>query len=327
MAQEPPQDEIQWRSPPHAQEFGGIHSNTILFYFAISPFFDQTSNNHTVYTQAFFTGQMHLVQTREAFEGRLKTMTGLEFMVAQEPANMVNGTGVWVIRKQHRQQRPGQESLLTLISTYFVVGENIYMAPSMGDVLSSRSLSILTSLNKFFTKASTLPTFTPALGTTYMPPPSTKVAAAHSQLGQTSKENTPLPDSLQTKKGPGPSTNNNSYLSSRLLEETLNITLKYGDEFMDENPITGEPGAFHLTGTGRKEKDVSKLMVPALSKPGSSAATSKAPTPAPPTLKTDIEPAPAKKKGEKTPTKSPGGGKLKRRKSKVGSGGGVSPTT
>jgi mediator of RNA polymerase II transcription subunit 6 len=142
MAQEPPQDEIQWRSPPHAQELGGIHSNTILFYFAISPFFDQTSNNHTVYTQAFFTGQMHLVQTREAFEGRLKTMTGLEFMVAQEPANMVNGTGVWVIRKQRRQQRPGQEPLLTLLSTYFVVGENIYMAPSMGDVLSSRSVCL-----------------------------------------------------------------------------------------------------------------------------------------------------------------------------------------
>jgi mediator of RNA polymerase II transcription subunit 6 len=159
-----------------------------------------------------------------------------------------------------------------------------------------------------------------------MPPPSTKAAAAQSQLGQTSKENTPLPDSLQTKKAPGTSTSNNAYLDSRLLEETLNITLKYGDEFMDENPITGEPGAFHLTGTGRKDKDVNKLMIPTSSKPGSSATTSKAPTPAPPTLKTDIEPA-TKKKGEKTPTKSPGGGKPKRRKSKVGGlAGGVSPT-
>jgi mediator of RNA polymerase II transcription subunit 6 len=119
---------------------GGIHSNTILFYFAASPFFDQTSNNHTVYTQAFFTNSMYLVQTREAFEGRLKTMTGLEFMVAQEPADMVNGTGVWVIRKQHRQLRQGQEPVLTLLSTYFVVGENIYMAPSVGDILSSRSV-------------------------------------------------------------------------------------------------------------------------------------------------------------------------------------------
>lgn len=96
--------------------------------------------------------------------------------------------------------------------------------------------------------------------------------------------------------------------------------LKYGDEYMDENPITGEPGAFHLSTTGRKDKE--KLMVPQVGK----GLGSKTGTPAPPPLKTNIEPQ-KKSKGEKTPTKSPGVKGPKRRKSKANvSAGGISPT-
>lgn len=32
------------------------------------------------------------------------------------------------------------------------------------------------------------------------------------------------------------------------------IHLRYGGEYMDENPITGKPGEFHLSSTGRKDK-------------------------------------------------------------------------
>lgn len=94
---------------------------------------------------------------------------------------------------------------------------------------------------------------------------------------------------------------------------------------MDENPITGEPGAFHLTTTGRVEKD--KLAVPVVSKGGIGSKTG---TPAPPSsLKTTgIEVKKEGLKGEKTPTKSPGVKGPKRRKSKgVNSAGGVTPTT
>ncbi|TVY91584.1 Mediator of RNA polymerase II transcription subunit [Lachnellula willkommii] len=307
----------------------GIHSNSVLFYFAESPFFDKTSNNAVLFSQALYNQAMlPVIQTREAFEGRLKTMSGLEFMVAQEPADPVNGTGVWVIRKQTRRKKQGEEDEIALHSTYFVVGENIYMAPAVADVLGSRTLSILTSLNKFFSTATTLPSFSPALGTTYLPPPSTsrlKPTESQSVLSQTSKENTPLPDSLTSKKALLPSTNNSTFLSSRLLEESLNITLKYGEEYMDENPITGEPGAFHLTTTGRVEKD--KLAVPVVSKGGGLG--SKTGTPAPPLLKTTgIEAKKDGLKGEKTPTKSPGVKGPKRRKSKgVNSTGGVTPTT
>jgi mediator of RNA polymerase II transcription subunit 6 len=91
---------------------------------------------------------------------------------------------------------------------------------------------------------------------------------------------------------------------------------------MDENPITGQPGDFHLSTTGRKEKD--KLMVPLPNK-GSTTATGK-PAPQPPALKTDIPAARKGSKSEKSP-RTPGAPKLKRRKSKAPmSAGGISPT-
>lgn len=97
--------------------------------------------NQATYNQ----NMLHIVATREAFEGRLKTMSGLEYVVAQEPTEMApgTGTGVWVIRKQTRRKRPGQEDEITVHSTYFVMGENIYMAPAVRDVIGSRLVSLL----------------------------------------------------------------------------------------------------------------------------------------------------------------------------------------
>ena len=139
--QGPPLDEIQWRGPAPQ----GIHSNSVLWYFADSPFFDQTSNNAVIINQGLSNLSMQkLLETREAFEGRLKSMSGLEFIVAQEPADMApgTGTGVWVIRKQTRRKRPGFEDEITVHATYFVVGENIYMAPSLADIMSARIVSV-----------------------------------------------------------------------------------------------------------------------------------------------------------------------------------------
>ena len=71
-------------------------------------------------------------------------MQGLEFMVTHDPSEgdtkPVN-SGVWVIRKQNRRKRLGMQDELTGISSYYVVGENIYMAPSVGNIISSRLVS------------------------------------------------------------------------------------------------------------------------------------------------------------------------------------------
>ena len=160
---EPPLDEIQWRSPAIAQSMGGIQTNTgtvpslhetsgrlnrtVLPYFSHSPFFDATSNNATLTTQATYNQNMlYLIATRDVFEGRLRSMQGLEFMVTQDPSNnghQPDNTGVWVIRKQYRRKRQGLEDEVTPLSSYFIVGENVYIAPSVGNVLSSRMVRVL----------------------------------------------------------------------------------------------------------------------------------------------------------------------------------------
>lgn len=155
----PALDEIVWQDPIYAaQDCQGIHDNsgmlylrrhnhvltnltTVLFYFQASPFFDQTSNNGILFTQAQMNEKLWpLLATRQAFEGRLRTMAGIEFMVAQEPAETApgTGTGVWVIRKQRRTKRQGEEDEIAVLASYFVVGLNIYMASSIADILTGR---------------------------------------------------------------------------------------------------------------------------------------------------------------------------------------------
>lgn len=138
---DPSLDEIQWRSPQIVAQMGGLHSNTILFYFAESPFFERTSNNAVIMAQAMNNMAMyHYIQTRETFETRLKTMSGLEFIVGEEPAETGPGmgTGVWIIRKQTRRKRYQDDDEITVHASFFVVGENIYMAPTLADILATR---------------------------------------------------------------------------------------------------------------------------------------------------------------------------------------------
>jgi mediator of RNA polymerase II transcription subunit 6 len=134
---EPPLDEIQW-SHPQLAAMHGIHDNSVLHYFSESPFFDRTSNNAVLANQAQFNPNMvSIIQTREKMEAHLRTMSGLEYMVAEKPREMGQGA-VWVINKQTRRKRPGEEDEITVHAAYFVVGINVYMAPTLADILSSR---------------------------------------------------------------------------------------------------------------------------------------------------------------------------------------------
>ena len=97
---------------------------------------------------------IHVLETREAFERRLDQMSGLEFRVASGAKDYGPeapiGEGRWVIRKQNRRKRQGQPDEVIVLSTYFVVGENIYMSPSVGDILRSRLVSLTISLSNSF---------------------------------------------------------------------------------------------------------------------------------------------------------------------------------
>ncbi|KAL9611261.1 MAG: hypothetical protein Q9167_004087 [Letrouitia subvulpina] len=296
--QEAPLDEIQWRSQPIAQSMGGIQTNTVLPYFSHSPFFDPTSNNATITTQASYNPELtYIIQTREAFEGRLKTMQGLEFIVTHDPSD--NGkkaehSGIWVIRKQHRRKKQGSEDEVAAVSSYFVVGENVYMAPSVGNILSGR------------------------LGHFYVPPKPKNLASVVDNQG--SKESTPMP-------GTQDSTSSKTLRSSSgmadpnareaaLLADSYNMMLRYGHEFMDETPLMGgESGSFIIS----KSRDVQPLTTETQAKAVTIATT--AATTKPEVTKIDTEIPPQKRKDSKGAEKSPitPGTKDKkgRRKSKV----------
>ncbi|GAP91730.1 putative mediator of RNA polymerase II transcription subunit 6 [Rosellinia necatrix] len=313
---EPPLDEIQWRHPQWAQEMQGIHSNSVLFYFAQSPFFDPTSNNAVLANQAIHNPTMyHLIQTREAFEGRLREMSGLEFIVAQEPAETApgTGTGVWVIRKQTRRKRDPEDEII-VHSTYYIVGENIYMAPTLAQVLSFRVTTITSALNKCFPAADEARVWSPSRGHVYKIAQTTTNTRPRNIAG--SKETTPRPD------GKAPLNNNkgiNAHETKRsdpvlskfdLLwhaEQSMSVQMQCGGDYEDENPITGKPGAFNLSKTGRTDK----LQVPGITALNTSSSI------------LDLGGKKSKdgptKAGDKTPkTPTSGTSKLKRKRSKTG---------
>ena len=111
-----------------------------------------------------------------------------------------------------------------------------------------------------------------------------------------------------------------------MLAGSYDLLLRYGNEYMDENPVVGEPGAFKLakahnptlasfTSTNKSSFESSQTETPGKS----------APTPQPPPIKTEDLPAPIRKStkgGEKSPT-TPVGAKEKkmRRKSKAAGAG------
>ena len=69
-------------------------------------------------------------------------MNGLEFMIVGEPQTSPDpalgpDTGIWIIRKQERRKRQGKEDEITVLGTYYLVGENMYQAPSVYDIVGN----------------------------------------------------------------------------------------------------------------------------------------------------------------------------------------------
>lgn len=318
-----PLDEIQWRAPHIVAAMpGGIHSNTVLYYFAESPFFDRTSNNAVLVSQGNFNPNIHkILQSRETFEARLKTMAGLEFIVAQEPAETTPnaGTGVWVIHKQTRRKRKDKEDELIIHAAYYIIGDSVFMAPTMADILTYRMSTIAAGLSKTYPAADSARTWSPSLGHKYRQPPSINQM---SRKALESRGATPLPEAqTQMTKGATSADAKRSAMTAavdaRLIESTIGIHMQFGNEYMDDNPIAGAPGNFHLSSTGRK--DMSKLQIPLNTSASRNPVSSAASTPGA---------TATGKKDDKTPKtpKTPAGmqPKLKRRKSKTA---GATPTS
>lgn len=154
------------------------------------------------------------------------------------------------------------------------------------------------------------------MGHTYLPPSTAPAKAASSQLTQTSKENTPMPDAPGVTKRSLTSSAPTSLVSARLLADSFSLSLLYGEDYTDESPVTGYPGEFHLSSTGRKERE--KLLA-------ATAAAAKAQVLKPSPLAMTAAPEakaepPVTGQARKSSRSDKGGqGKPKRRKSKGGS--------
>jgi mediator of RNA polymerase II transcription subunit 6 len=150
-----PLDEVQWRAPEWIQMFG-LRTDNVLEYFSQSPFYDRSSNNQVLKMQSQFNENLH---GRLDLFKELQHMKGIEFVVGLE-----REPDMWIIRKQNRLS----PTEVRLLATYFVVNENIFMAPSIYSVVSSRLLSTTLALSKSLAKAASLPTYSPSQGYSYI---------------------------------------------------------------------------------------------------------------------------------------------------------------
>jgi mediator of RNA polymerase II transcription subunit 6 len=100
----------------------------------------------------------------------------------------------------------------------------------------------------------------------------------------------------------------------RSAEEAFLIHMRHGGEYIDENPITGRPGEFHLSSTGRKP------VLPPQDKAPPGIGTMNGPTP----INTKVD---DKKDGKSEKPSRSTMPKPKRKKSRLSGGGTRTPTS
>lgn len=244
MASEP-LDEVLWRAPEWIQMFG-LRTDNVLEYFSQSPFYDRSSNNQVLKMQSQFNENLH---GHPDLSAELKNMQGIEFVVA-----LAREPDMWVIRKQNRMSPHEAKQL----ATYFVVRENIFMAPSVYSVVSSRLLSTVLSLNKALDKAVSLPTYSPSQGYSYIDDTSslttddTATASSTPKTSSTAKNGSkssypsPMPSSASSSQTPGASQNINNNipipsvddrLSNLYMDRALTYSMSNSTVYLDNTEL------------------------------------------------------------------------------------------
>jgi hypothetical protein len=93
-------------------------------------------------------------------------LSGLEYVAAYDPLAMnvqidgPNGkefSNVWVIKKQDRAKRAGQEDLVTVLDFYYIVGDAIYHAPSVAKIMTNRVVCSISIHSPYTNKRSSPP--------------------------------------------------------------------------------------------------------------------------------------------------------------------------
>jgi mediator of RNA polymerase II transcription subunit 6 len=288
-------------------------------YFLASPFCDPMSNNKVLENQSAHSIEgIKTISDRHRFEAALRTMTGIEYMVVDGPDPRkpdTHGNPVWVIRKHRREKQVGQEDKVTVLGTYFCMGERIYQAPSLEAIISSGLAQVYVQLTEFFDTATKLQHFSSAEGHKYIKS-TVQSSGGLGESANTSRAGSPVQEADEGHRRPTSAqgiSNDDQELYTSFMQ-----TIQYGDEYMDENPLVGEPGSFVFSQTQdsvrtRQAKEKAEAEARKLTSQATSRTNSNASSPHPPPIKTEGLP----RKGTKATSPLSATSKLRRRKSKA----------
>ena len=207
-----PLDELQWKSPEWIQAFG-LRTDNVLDYFAESPFFDKTSNNHVIKMQRQFSqmpgapaagapapnggeggngqygggasmlphqdmgsGQGEFAHVDAArrdvlaryplyagLERELSKLRGVEYVLA-----CVREPDFWIVKKQERSDATHTR----VLQDYYIIGANVYQAPTLFNVVQSRLMSTNYHLSQTIKNLHKLTVFQPSQGVQFKSTPS-----------------------------------------------------------------------------------------------------------------------------------------------------------
>lgn len=101
-----------------------LTKDTVLHYFALSPFYDKNCNNERLKMQRL---EMD----------RLKSMRGIEYEVLPNPNQGV--TSLFLIRKQRRTGI----NMVKALGIYYVLDGTVYQAPNIHAMLTSRLVNTI----------------------------------------------------------------------------------------------------------------------------------------------------------------------------------------
>ncbi|KAF1844644.1 uncharacterized protein K460DRAFT_335583 [Cucurbitaria berberidis CBS 394.84] len=348
----PPQipllDEQEFDQPPllggvpnHDLNFG----NNPFYYFTSSPWFEPMCINVSVLNNlALDPDGQKTMNDRKLWDERLRReRDGVQFMIAGEP----QGPGQpWVLQRQNKVPNAEDNKKIDthVEGNWYFQGTRVLMAPSLLDVVQSRLLSVSTRMQQMAEISKNMTHWSPATGYSYFPPSYEAAKAATttaSRIGSPTLAPTDPDAEPSQSQGVGTTaqaadpTASTTEFSDALFMQSLQLTNAYGDEFMDENALKGEPGAFVFENTRTAVDARNKAQEQA-------AAQASQPAPSAAHVKTDTQPvsvapsAGGTPKGAATPAAlearsrkgsiAPGPKKSKKERGKS-QGGLVSPTT
>ncbi|KAF8248799.1 hypothetical protein K440DRAFT_623832, partial [Wilcoxina mikolae CBS 423.85] len=126
---------------------------------------------------------------------------------------------------------------VSIVADYYIVGENIYQAPSVGAVLQNRVLSITRDLRKTLALAVAA---TSTSGSSEPLPQPVAEPLSQQQPPSSSQQQQP---STQTPLQPATS-QTQLLQDTTLLQRALNLSQRHRGEFMDDHaPLLGDPGS------------------------------------------------------------------------------------